>query len=321
MPKSIAVVYHYFEKNLKYRDNLIFFLSVGILDQHDYYIVIAGECTVNFPQKDNVFFIKTENKNNDYGGYSEFIKTQNIKNYDFFIFINSSVRGPFLPNYSSLDWTSPFINKLCNKTHLVGATINLLPTSSIHSQTFENKFSYPPPYTHVQTTSYALTAEALQHLIYIGFYDNDRLMSKDEVIAFYELRLSREIIKKGWNFSSLLPFYDDIDYRHHNGVIDNFSTKDGDLLFKKSFFARTLNPYEIIFIKVNRNLLPPEELDSYTYTALCKQSSNNLFLESEELVNKNRENIKKFSLLRKKYQRIYKFFGVRNLLSRMSRFI
>jgi hypothetical protein len=146
-------------------------------------------------------------------------------------------------------------------------------------------------------------------------------MSKDEVIAFYELRLSREIIKKGWNFSSLLPFYDDIDYRHHNGVIDNFSTKDGDLLFKKSFFARTLNPYEIIFIKVNRNLLPPEELDSYTYTALCKQSSNNLFLESEELVNKNRENIKKFSLLRKKYQRIYKFFGVRNLLSRMSKFI
>jgi len=321
MSKSIAVVYHYFEKNLNYRDNLIFFLSVGILDQHDYYIVIAGECTVNFPAKDNVFFIKTENKNNDYGGYSEFIKTQNIKNYDFFIFINSSVRGPFLPSHTPLDWTTPFIRKLCNKTHLVGSTINLLPTSSIHSKIFRNKFLYSPPYTHVQTTSYALTAEALQHLIYIDFYDNDRLMSKKEVIAFYELRLSREIIKKGWNFSSLLPFYDAIDYRHQNAIIDNFSAKDGDLLFKKSFFARTLNPYEIIFIKVNRNLLPREELDSYTYTTLSKQSSNNLFLESEELVIKTRENIKKFSIMRKKYQRIYKFFGIRNLLTRMSRFI
>ena len=139
MHKSIAVVYHYFEKNINYRDNLIFFLSVGILDQHDYYIVIAGECTVNLPKIDNVFFIKTANKNNDYGGYSEFVKSQNIKNYDFFIFINSSVRGPFLLCHSPLDWTSPFINKLRNKTHLVGSTINLLSTSSIYSKIFRNK--------------------------------------------------------------------------------------------------------------------------------------------------------------------------------------
>ena len=74
---------------------------------------------------------------------------------------------------------------------------------------------------HVQTTSYALTAEALGHLISIGFYDNDRMMSKPEVIALYELRLSKEIIKNGWNISCVLPLYDSIDYRSDSYVLEN----------------------------------------------------------------------------------------------------
>jgi len=317
-----AIVYHYYEKDSKYRDNLIYFLSVGILDEHDYYIVIAGGCTIELPQKENIFYIKTVNKNNDYGGYSAFIKTaaQKLQNYKFFIFINSSVRGPFLPNYSPSDWTAPFIKKLLNDTHLVGSTINILPIHSEYSKILGEISSYPPPFTHAQTASYALTSEALNYLISLGFYDIDRFMSKEEVIAFYELRLSREIIKNGWNFSSIVPFYDHIDFRNQNEFTENDSAINGDVLFKKGFMGRTLNPYDLIFIKVNRDMLPTEELESYTYTSLSRISSKELFLESNELVSRSRESIKKYNFSRKKFQRIFKFFGIRKLLSMLSRF-
>ena len=317
-----AIVYHYYEKDSKYRDNLIYFLSVGILEAHDYYIVIAGGCTIELPLKENIFYIKTSNKNNDYGGYSEFIKTaaQKLQNYKFFIFVNSSVRGPFLPNYSPSDWTVPFIKKLSNDTHLVGSTINVLPIHSVYSKILGETSSYLPPFTHVQTTSYALTSEALNYLVSLGFYDIDRFMSKDEVIAFYELRLSREIIKNGWNFSSITPLYDCIDYRNQKEFTENDSAVNGDVLFKKGFMGRTLNPYDLIFIKVNRDMLPIEELDSYTYTSLSRISSKYLFLESNELLIKSREGVRDYIFSRKKFQKIFKFFGIRKLLSRLSGF-
>jgi hypothetical protein len=322
MHKSTAIVYHYYEKDSKYRDNLIYFLSVGIIDEHDYYIVIAGGCTIKLPLKENIFYIKTVNKNNDYGGYSEFIKTaaQKLQIYKFFIFINSSVRGPFLPNYSAPDWTVPFIKKLSNDTHLVGSSINALPINSEYSKILGEISSYHPPFTHVQTTSYALTSEALNHLISLGFFDIARLMSKEEVIAFYELRLSKEIIKNGWNFSSSAPLYDDKDYRNQHVLTENNSAVNGDVLFKKGFMGRTLNPYDLIFIKVNRDMLPIEELDSYTYTSLSRISSKDLSLESNELISKSRENIEKYIFSRKKFQRVFKFFGIRKLLSKLSRF-
>lgn len=322
MHTSTAIVYHYYEKDSKYRDNLIYFLSVGILDEHDYYIVIAGECTIELPIKENISYIKTANKNNDYGGYSEFIKTaaQKLQNYIFFIFVNSSVRGPFLPNYYPSDWTVPFIKKLSNDTHLVGSTINVLPIDSEYSKILGEISSYLPPFTHVQTTSYALTLEALNYLISLGFYDIDRIMSKEEVIAFYELRLSREIIKNGWNFSALAPLYDETDYRNQNEFIENDSAINGDILFKKAFMGRTLNPYDLIFIKVNRDMLAMEELASYTYTSLSQRSSKDLFFESNALISRSRKSIKDYVFARKKFQRIFKFFGVRKLLTRLSRF-
>jgi hypothetical protein len=42
----------------------------------------------------NVQYFFIENKNNDFGAVIEFNKCH--KNYDYYVFVNSSVRGPFL---------------------------------------------------------------------------------------------------------------------------------------------------------------------------------------------------------------------------------
>ena len=67
MATGTAVIYHYFEKDSMYRDNLTYFLSTAIHAQADYYIIISGKCSLTLPHFDNVKYIYTENINNDFG--------------------------------------------------------------------------------------------------------------------------------------------------------------------------------------------------------------------------------------------------------------
>jgi len=321
MNKSTAVIYHYFEKDITYKENLIYFLNVGVLDSVNYYIVISGSCTVELPKKDNIFYLYTSNLNNDYGGYAYFIKSCLPKPYDFYIFINSSVRGPFLPSYVSKDWTQPFIEKLNSDTHLVGSCINFLPIASGFTKNFSDYYSYGAPYTHIQTAAYALSAEALNHLVCIGFYEIDEKMTKRDVILRYEIRLSREIIKKGWNISSILPLSGDMDYRNSGYSDINFSSKNGDYLYKNKFFERTLTPYELIFIKTNRNLLTPEELQSYTLIELLRCVDRITDSQCLDLIEKNQKALKKFGSYRNKILKILRFFGLRPFLVYLSRLV
>ena len=136
-PQNIAVIYHYFENNKTYRDNLVYFLSTAILEDIDYTVIISGVCTVPLPEAVNIKYIFTQNKNNDYGGYVEYFK-QSSREYDYYFFINSSTRGPFLPAYYTGCWVNPFLDKLKGNTYLVGGSINLLSEDSYFGKTLNN---------------------------------------------------------------------------------------------------------------------------------------------------------------------------------------
>lgn len=272
MSGSTAVVYHYFERDLTYKNNLIYFLSVAILESVDYFILISGDCTVALPARPNVTYIKTENWNNDFGGYIKFFQVAPVDNYDFFVFINSSVRGPFLPSYSKMPWVNAFTERLCGDVHLVGASINILPESATHTRRFSAVYGYTPPFVHAQTTAYALSANAARYLIDIGFYNVERALTKKEVIVQYELRLSQEIIRHGWNIGCFLPGYEGLDYRNLSMTYPNISSRNGDVLFERAFYGRTLAPTEAMFVKVNRNMISEADLSSVTFTSLLSNA-------------------------------------------------
>ena len=272
MSGSTAVIYHYFERDLTYKNNLIYFLSVGILKDVDYFIMISGECTVALPDWPNVTYIKIENWNNDFGGYIKFFQVTQSDKYEFFVFINSSVRGPFLPNYSESRWVNAFTDRLRGDVHLVGASINILPESATHTRRFSATYGYEPPFVHAQTTAYALSAAAARYLIDIGFYAVERTLTKKEVIVHYELRLSQEIIRHGWNIGSFLPGYDGLNYRKLSMTYPNVSSRNGDVLFEGAFYGRTLSPTEAMFVKVNRNMISEADLNSCTFTSLLSHS-------------------------------------------------
>lgn len=306
MSSSKAVIYHYFEKDATYKDNLVYFLSVAIESDIDYFFVISGECSIELPQRPNIQYIHTANWNNDFGGYIGFVKNFFPNAYEYFIFINASVRGPFLAHYFSSSWTDIFTFPLKGNTHLVGASINLLPVQSKHSRSFAQKYDYSPPFNHVQTSAYALSRQGILHLIEIGFYNVTKELSKDEVIDDYELRMSQEILRKGWQIDTFMPLYGEFVRAHSTYDYANFSAIKGDVFYKKAFFGRTLSPTESVFVKVNRNMVDPCELASCTFTSLYSHQSDFPFGASKELMDRSYQTAQKSKPWKLKIRHFFK---------------
>jgi len=103
----------------------------------------------------------------------------------------------------------------------------------------------------------------------MGFYADQAAYPKEEVIFRYEVRLSQEILAKGWNLAALLEGYRGIDYRKPHED-PNFAAVAGDPLRPRAYFGRTASPQELLFIKTHRSLMDPEDLASWTYTALLR---------------------------------------------------
>jgi hypothetical protein len=174
----VACIYHYFEKNYKYKENLIFFLNTAIVNEIEYFIYISGICSVKLPKIPNIHYIHIKNENHDFAALIEFYKKNFFLNYDIFIFINSSVRGPFVPNYISLKWYELFTSKLSKKVALVGSSICTLPLDSKNSIDFEKEYNFNPPYFHIQTTAYAISSAGYKILLNKGFFELNKKLKK-----------------------------------------------------------------------------------------------------------------------------------------------
>jgi hypothetical protein len=151
---------------------------------------------------------------------------------------------------------------------MVGCSINLLPLDSFYSCFFRNKFDFEPPYIHVQTTAYALSAEGLQLLAGKGFFDITKDLGRHEVISSYEILMSQILLSNGFSISSILPTYEEFSTSTRSLSYCGTS-KEGDPQFKSAFYGRTLSPLEIVFVKTNRDVISTNELASYTFTALA----------------------------------------------------
>lgn len=269
---KLAVIYHYYELDQMYKDNLIYFVSSIWNENLDLYIVIAGEYTISLPSKSNITILEVENKNNDYGGYADLINSglMSTNDYDAYLFVNSSVRGPFVPVYSDTSWSQAFTNRILNGDALVGSSINYLPSNSTYSAPFYPDTKEELDLSHIQTTAYALSKKALNHLIDSGFYSIQDAMPKDKVIREYEIGFTQQIRAAGFTVSHLLSS----SVNQDDVIKHNFSVDSGDLLNKNGYYCRTLSPFELMFIKVNRKLIDEAELSSISYTNLLGTANN-----------------------------------------------
>jgi hypothetical protein len=253
------IFYHYFEKNAAYTDNLLHFLRFGYDREADFVIVVSGSHSVAIPKFDNLRCIEVENRNFDYGGYAAAIAaTPNLDAYDAFVFVNSSMRGPYMPAYAKGPWHRYFTDQFGDDVGLVGAAIN--ECTSTEAQVYREKYGGSGPCVHVQSTAYAMPAATMRMLLASGFYDDKRVLEKMEVIRDYELRLSQLVLQSGLNLKCLLPEYNLVDYRT-GATCANEAARGGDPSWPFGYFGRSAHPFEIMFVKTERRLFSMAYLD------------------------------------------------------------
>lgn len=268
MANQLCLVFHYYEASQTYKDNLLHFLLFGYSPAIDYYFVISGEHTVDLPQLENVHYLFTRNLNHDYGAYSHALHHGiPLEQYEEFIFINSSVRGPFLPAYLQTPWSTLLTGQLTAEVALAGTTINILPTASHYSVEFQNRHGGDGPYSHVQSMVFALKRDTLQFLKEAVFKETDEAIEKNRLVVDYEILMSQALIRRGFNIKCLLPEYNQLDYRRPHGEI-NPTAVNGDPCYEGAYFGRTLHPLESVFVKTNRAMLPEHFLGKVAHSML-----------------------------------------------------
>ena len=130
-PRAL-VIYVFSDTDPEYVHNLEYFLGNAIEEEHEYMIVLNLDGAPNklehvnddpdFPS--NVRLIVHENRCFDWGTYGWALKQRASAQRDprYFVFVNSSVRGPFMPVYAlGSSWVSALTSRLNDKLR-VGVT-------------------------------------------------------------------------------------------------------------------------------------------------------------------------------------------------------
>lgn len=197
----------------------------------------------------NIYFVKRENYGLDFAGWGTVLHSdingrKLYENYDYFILLNSTCMGPYLPIYEKRNWTDLFISLLNDDIKLVGPTINFF-------------------YGKVHVQSYFMCTDKIGIKIGLdkGIFTPNNHMSKDQIVKYCEIRYSEEIIKAGYNVKCLLKGYEGINFKKGYGANDvllPFGTMHNkhhcDPCNNDAYFGITFHPYEVIFFKSNRGI-------------------------------------------------------------------
>ena len=252
-PPRLCCLYSYYEKDDKYKEHFTFFLNNGILNHVDYYIIINGDCSIDVPTRENIKVMYRENKGFDFGSYSYAIKKLD-KEYDYYFFLNTSIRGPYLKTNEDKDWTKKFLCLFNPNVKLVGTSINIFMNDYFLDYNLSEIYGHNKPFSHVQSMFFCLDNEYLKYLIQQNFFDEDEMNNnnnKEYVIAYKEFGLSQILLNQKYNINCILSKYKDIDYLNVHSDF-NPTSLDGDPYFNNCYFGESIDPYEVIFYKNNR---------------------------------------------------------------------
>jgi len=227
-------------------DNIVenFFNKCIFKDDNVTFLVIANDLNYKFNLPEYVLTMNRKNIGRDFGGWSEGLLKNNLyKNYDKFIFLNSTIDGPYIPDdknktsvgkhitkKTNINWIDFFIAGLRNDVKLYGCTIN-------------NAYG-----SHVQSYAFSTDKEALEYLIKTEIFSITKYKSSARQAQENEIEMSRKILKNNWNIGCLLKCYADIDFRNlvlHDQLLHN------DIMYDK-YRNNLWNEYELIFVKGNR---------------------------------------------------------------------
>ena len=255
MSKTLVLfVFHIFnDRCKKFIDTCIY------EDPNVDFIIISNDKNARFQCPSYVKKIFRDNIGYDFGGWSDALLQDNLyQNYDNFIFINSSVIGPFLRPEFKGKWTDIYLNGLKGDVKLFGTMIN----------TMRN----PLKKAHVQSYVFAMNKDTLQYLIDEGIFSNTNYVKTfNDAINDKEILMSRKIIDKGWNIGSLFPLYKGVDFTFKTKSPENYNIKFQDDIMNDNYFGYLWTEYDLVFVKGNRGIKFAKPIkEGYRKNRVCK---------------------------------------------------
>jgi tetratricopeptide (TPR) repeat protein len=264
--RSVAVILAYCDNGTETghaQANLAYFLRHGLCAGVKVLLVAnGGMCAASraIAEASNIHIVDRPNTGYDFGAWAAGLKTLRKGPEPFpthCIFLNSSVRGPFLPEYitaaagntsADLTWPTLFLAPLDkHNVKLVGPTINVF-----------KQFNGAPPRPHVQSYAFGCDAATVAFLQDAGVF-TDASDDKLQVIAEQEVRMSTLILQQpNWNIGCFVREYAGIDYRNADALRTFNPAADyhrGDVVVDDPpslCFGRQVHPMELMFIKTNR---------------------------------------------------------------------
>jgi len=236
MPRVIVwYVFHLYTDRVRhFIDHAIFY------DENVDFVMISNDKENKFDAPPYVHKIYRDNIGFDFGGWSDAVLMNNLQNnYDYFIFVNSSVVGPFVPSDYMGRWTDIYINGLKDNVKLFGSTINAIGD--------------PETWAHVQSYIFCIDKITLQYLIDCHIFSTINYAADfHEAIWGKEVWMSRKIIENGWNIGSLLPCYDNVDFTFKDKKPEEYNITFFRDVMESEYHDTLWSKYQLVFIKGNR---------------------------------------------------------------------
>lgn len=234
---NYLILYSYFEQENS-KKNLEFFLKNAVFDKpnYHYFIVINGDvCSVNLKETKNLKILKRKNEGFDFGGWGHSLKNINVEEFDYFIFINSTCIGPFIPRYipKKLTWIELFTSNLDDKFKLCGPTINYLP-------------KHPERSEHIQSFAFSTDLTGVKILIKNNIFSPIENIERKKLIENHELGMSKIILNNGYRL-----FAFQLSENINENIFDKKNLHD-DIHYNNKYYGDTINPIEVMFIKSKR---------------------------------------------------------------------
>ncbi len=190
-----------------------------------------------------------------FGAWSDGLLINNLyKNYDYFIFTNSDISGPYFHiNDNNINWINIYLNKLNDDIKIVGSTINTMYNSFL--------FNYPGAtnedniinLSHVQTYIFAINKETCDFLIETNIFSQNYITNERQLFIEKEMGMSRVILNNNWNIGCLLKHYNNIDFRFKNKKPKDYLINFYDDIMYPYYNNNLWNNIELVFIKNNTN--------------------------------------------------------------------
>jgi hypothetical protein len=198
---------------------------------------------VHFEIPEYVTVLKRENMGYDFGAWSYgLFHEDNYKKYDNFVFVNSSVYGPFLKEGELREmWVKKYLDGLNDTVKLFGSTINTIKNTK--------------KLIHVQSYIYCMKKETVKFLVDKELFSLTNISKTFDEAINKEIGMSRLIIDNGWNIGCLHKHYEGEDFK--NVTDAKWIRYMDDIMYPEYIHSQPQSIYqELVFVKGNRLSMP-----------------------------------------------------------------